>query len=99
MTQRRRLRLRCPDTECFGHKEPYELTKDIDLTGNPILIVACPYCGKEAQLNLRMHITSVDQVSRSVGLGPSTESLDFNQVLDTEWLPEETTEEPNKDNE
>jgi hypothetical protein len=51
------------DFKCWNCQKTYTLQREIG-EGNPILWVACPYCYKEAMVNLDPFRKPVDTISR-----------------------------------
>ena len=80
MTIRKRLTFKC-----WKCDQPYSLLRDID-EGNPVLSVACPFCGAEATADLNPHRKQPDSIYKGGKATPGNSDLpgfDLPDVLPT----------------
>lgn len=75
--------------KCWKCKEPYSLLREIE-EGQPVLSVACPFCGAAAICDLDQHRRPVDPTlrkvsSQSVTVGATV--YDLPDILPTQPKP------------
>lgn len=71
--------------ECWNCKKTYSLLREIE-EGNPILLVACPFCGKAGKVDLNPFRKPVDLIHKGGSPQDPTEErvYDLPDILPTE---------------